>query len=94
MSGTRAATGEDLMLIRLLLWLALAAIVWWAFRHRRGRTHVRGPRADSGRLAKPEEMVDCARCGLHLPASETVRDAAGRRYCCTEHRDQGPLARG
>jgi uncharacterized protein len=44
-------------------------------------------------LAPPEAMVDCARCGLHLPASEALRDAAGRQYCCAEHRDAGPRPR-
>jgi uncharacterized protein len=34
-------------------------------------------------------MVDCAHCGLHLPASEALRDGA-HAYCCAEHRAAGP----
>jgi uncharacterized protein len=33
----------------------------------------------------PEVMVSCARCGLHIPASESL-PASGRYYCCEEHR--------
>ena len=61
------------------------------------RSQGRGP-SQAGRrpgaLAKPEAMIDCSRCGVHLPASEALRDAAGRPYCCAEHRDAGPNPRG
>lgn len=42
---------------------------------------------DSQRMAGPERMVQCAVCGLHLPASEG-RFAAGKAYCSDAHRDQ------
>jgi hypothetical protein len=31
-------------------------------------------------------MLPCAQCGVHAPSSEMLRDAAGRAYCCEEHR--------
>ncbi len=37
-----------------------------------------------------ETMVACAHCGLHLPQSEVVADAAGRAYCSEAHRLAGP----
>lgn len=36
-------------------------------------------------LAAPQDMVECAHCGLHLPRSEAI-EAAGRSYCSAEHR--------
>ena len=37
-------------------------------------------RAQSGK-----DMVRCAHCGLHIPASEAIR-ADGKTYCSDEHR--------
>ena len=39
------------------------------------------------RIAAPESMMQCAVCGLHLPASE-ARFARGRAYCSDAHREQ------
>ena len=80
------------MVGRLLLWLVVGLAVWWLIKPRRkvappaSPTEARGPVAAG---APPEEMVDCAGCGLHFPASEAVRDGA-RVFCCTAHRDAGP----
>ena len=85
------------MLWRLLSWLALIAVAWWLFRHREapGRPAMRGRKDGDGRaLRPPEQMVDCVHCGVHLPASEALRDAAGQPYCSSEHRDSGPRVQG
>jgi uncharacterized protein len=75
---------------RLLIYVALIALVWWIVR---SRTRAGRPPERPGEAASPpqaERMVDCARCGVHLPSSETVADTAGRSYCCAAHRDAGP----
>ena len=36
------------------------------------------------------QMVECAHCGLHLPKSEALVDAAERPYCGEPHRVAGP----
>ncbi|QEA13438.1 PP0621 family protein [Comamonas flocculans] len=41
------------------------------------------------RLRKPQAMVACARCGLHLPQADALAQD-GQFYCCSAHRDQGP----
>ena len=76
------------MVGRLLLWLVLGFVAWWMLRPRRKAPPpaARGPAAP----APVEAMVDCVRCGLHLPASEAVRDGQARVYCCAAHRDAGP----
>jgi uncharacterized protein len=77
---------------RLLLWLVLAFVAWWLLRPRRKTPPRAGaPHANASAPPAPAEpMVDCARCGLHLPASEALRDARARAYCSTAHRDAGP----
>jgi uncharacterized protein len=87
-------------MLRLLIWLFLLVAVWWWLRRLLSPPRARGPASPRqgararGALAPPEEMIDCTRCGVHLPASEALRDAADRPYCCAEHRDAGPSARG
>jgi uncharacterized protein len=76
---------------RILFWFLIAALVWWLLksRTRPPAPPGPGPRAP-GSEGEAEAMVDCARCGLHMPASEALRDAQGRAYCCAEHRAAGP----
>ena len=42
------------------------------------------------RLRTPEDMVTCAHCGLHLPASDAITSPDRQQYCSTEHRHLGP----
>ena len=37
----------------------------------------------------PMEMVECAHCGLHLPAADAVPEGS-RLYCSDAHRRLGP----
>ena len=37
-------------------------------------------------LNKPQVMVECAHCGLHLPQKDAVTSTQGRFYCSAEHR--------
>jgi len=88
---------------KFLLWvgIALAAWVFWRFvlvgrqrmRDDAERDAAAGaggdgrPRQDAGRIPAPEAMMQCAVCGVHLPASE-ARFARGHAYCSDAHRDQ------
>ncbi len=51
-----------------------------------------GPKPPTApRAAPPQAMVECAHCGLHLPAADAVLE--GRHvYCCDAHRLLGPKA--
>ena len=51
-----------------------------------GRSGGAGPGAP-GEIG--ERMLPCAKCGVHVPASEAVL-AGGRAYCCAAHRDADP----
>lgn len=63
----------------IFLVVAIALVYWLLRRFRQGQDDIRDP-------AGAEDMVSCARCGLNLPRSEAVQDAAGRNYCCEAHR--------
>lgn len=56
------------------------------------------PRATPGRKTgaarSVERMVACSQCGVHLPESESLRDADDRAYCCEEHRRLGAKRSG
>jgi uncharacterized protein len=66
----------------LLILLAIAAVAWWWRRGQRAAKTAARPDA----VAAPQPMVCCARCGVHLPASNAVTGRAGRVYCCAAHR--------
>ena len=77
------------MIFRLLLWVALGVVAWMMLKPKQRVAPPRSQAKYGAPPPAPEAMVDCARCGLHFPASEAVRDGA-RLYCCTAHRDAGP----
>ncbi len=75
------------MTLRLLFWLALAVLVYFAIRSKlRGmKPPPDGPAARRGEPeGEAEPMARCAHCGLHFPASEAVR-ADGLDYCSPAH---------
>ena len=64
----------------ILLVLGLALVFWLLRSYRRGvERRDAPPPADSG-----ESMVQCERCGVHLPRSESIT-AQGRFFCSSEH---------
>jgi uncharacterized protein len=72
--------------MKFLLFLAIAMLAVWLFRS--GRRESMNPDRPEPPTTPPgpQEMVRCARCGLHLPHNEAV---VGRLdlYCSPEHRD-------
>ena len=66
--------------MKYLLWIGLFLIIYWIVR--KSRNH--RSREASPPARAPEEMVNCAHCGVYLPASESI-EVDGRRYCCSEH---------
>jgi uncharacterized protein len=69
--------------MKYLLLIGLILIILWIFRRPKNR------RSRSGEIPaarRPERMVKCARCGVHLPEGESIQDGA-THYCCIEHRN-------
>ena len=73
--------------MRLLFWIALLVLVVFAIRSKLRASGIKPPQA-----ARPdptpdpaiETMTQCAHCGMHFPASESVR-ADGLDYCSPAH---------
>jgi uncharacterized protein len=77
--------------MKYLLVLLVVVLGIWLLTGRRG-VRAAPPEAKKKRqppVAAPE-MVACAHCGMHVPASEALRDAADRPFCEEAHRIAGP----
>jgi uncharacterized protein len=77
----------------VLFLVLLAAAGWWVLGRRRSsdaEKTVPPPPAPPRQIGKPEAIVACAHCGVHLPAAEALQDDAGRPYCSEAHRRAGP----
>ncbi|SBT03153.1 conserved hypothetical protein [Candidatus Accumulibacter aalborgensis] len=66
---------------KILLLIALVFAVWWLWRHSR---KLRSGSAYEKPQREAERMVQCARCGVNQPVSESIL-ANGRYYCCAAH---------
>jgi uncharacterized protein len=71
--------------MRLLFWLAIAALLWtWLTRSGKGVRPDLAAARKAGDAA--EAMLQCRQCRVHFPASEAVRDSAGNIFCSEDHR--------
>ena len=66
---------------KLLLLILLVVLAVWLIRRALRAAHPPGP-AEKGPLQ--QDLVRCARCGVHLPRSE-ARQADGLLFCGEEH---------
>lgn len=64
----------------LLILLLLVLVAWWIARLRAPR-----PPRRRGAAPRPQEIVACAHCGLHLPRADAVAGPGGL-YCSEAHR--------
>ncbi len=72
----------------LILLGAVLAVVWLFIGRRRGSER---PAASSQAApAKPQAMLACAHCGVHLPQADVLAGTDGRPYCSDAHRAAGP----
>ncbi|NYT80637.1 hypothetical protein H0A70_03880 [Alcaligenaceae bacterium] len=73
---------------KVLFWIVLilaALMVARVLARHNERSRVDGNRSDTPRPnAKPESMVRCEHCGIHLPRSEATL-IEGRTWCSQEH---------
>jgi len=70
---------------KLILFILLGIIAFLLFKSWGRRSGAPGAKDDTPPDA--ERMVACARCGVHLPQSESVT-VSGKEYCCEEHSRQ------
>lgn len=75
--------------MKYLLVLAVVIIAIWLWRKgRQEELRSRPPpqRTPPPAVGAPTEMVRCAHCGLHLPATDAIGGTTGRLYCSAAHR--------
>jgi uncharacterized protein len=80
--------------VKFLLWVIIIVLVvaWFM---RQTTVKARDPATDTATASQAsqtgggERMIQCAHCGLHVPASESIADATGVAYCSEEHRRLG-----
>lgn len=73
--------------MKFLLFLAVVLLGAWLWRSGRRNNTPSGPEAPTPPPAGPQDMVRCARCGVHLPHDEAVVGRIGL-YCSNEHQQQ------
>lgn len=80
------------MLKILLVLLVVGIGVWSLVSRLRGprRSDAKAPPGQPPAGTEPVTMVECAHCGLHLPAGDAVPDGS-RLYCSDAHRRLGPV---
>lgn len=80
------------MTLKYLLVLFVVAIGFWMVSTRSRKPRDRGDaardRPSAAPPSKPQAMLRCAHCGLHLPASDVVTDGS-LAYCSESHRRLG-----
>ncbi|RGE45949.1 hypothetical protein DZC30_06655 [Comamonas testosteroni] len=70
----------------VLLVVVIAIGIWRSKRRVSGASSAAQSATRTTALNKPQAMVECVHCGLHLPQKDAVADAQGRFFCSTEHR--------
>jgi uncharacterized protein len=77
--------------MKYLLVLAVVAVAFWVWRNNRQTTKadkkVPPTKDASSRLAQPQPMLQCATCGVHLPAADAITGRRGS-YCSPAHQQQ------
>ena len=72
--------------MKYLVLIAVIVVAYLLWRNARLQRRSDAPRPPPGTVGKPQEMVSCAVCGLHLPRSDAVTGGNGLPYCSQEHR--------
>lgn len=70
----------------LLVVLVVAIGIW---RHRRAPENTQAQAGQPSPPALPQDILACARCGVHIPRTEALM-LGDQAYCCAEHQRLGP----
>jgi uncharacterized protein len=72
--------------MKYLVLLAVIFVAYLFWRNARLERRSEAQRPPPGTVGKPQEMVSCPVCGLHLPRADAVAGGNGLLYCSQEHR--------
>lgn len=71
-----------MFILRLIILLVIVALLLWLLK----RLFSPDPEPEQLQSGKPENMLQCKYCGVHVPESSIVR-LKQEPYCCQEHAD-------
>lgn len=77
-------------MMKYLLVALVVIIAVGIWRNTRRKPATPAPHVRKKHLREPEDMVTCAHCGLHLPASDALKGDQQLHYCSIAHRQLGP----
>jgi len=84
------------MKLGLLILLLIAVLLWFGHAKKRQRNERKqsGTAGDTGpsKPPRPEAIVGCSHCGLHVPISDAFVSSSGASFCCEAHRRLHPDA--
>ena len=73
--------------MKFLLIVALVLVVFWVWKSGRRVLPGKGEAPPAAKPeGKPQDMVRCQVCAVHLPRTDAVTGQDGRIYCSAEHR--------
>lgn len=77
--------------MKFLLWALVAVVVvMWLTRSKKISSSASPNTTEPSAAPEPgstvERMVQCAHCGTHIPASESIMAPSGAVFCSDEHR--------
>jgi uncharacterized protein len=77
--------------VKLLLWMAVGlVVVLWLLHNKKiskKNDTMRSKKTAANAATHPaESMIQCAHCGTHIPASESIAGSSGSVFCSEEHR--------
>lgn len=81
--------------MRILMWLGLALLVFFALRKQvraKQKQNLRPDFGDASRATTSEQMVACAVCQVFIPRSEAI-ERDGEVFCCPDHANQAKSSR-
>jgi uncharacterized protein len=73
----------------LLLVIAFIVVSWLMQGKKASKTTSSSDAEGTAPTDSGEKMIQCAHCGVHVPASESVSNAAGVVFCSEDHRRLG-----
>jgi uncharacterized protein len=73
--------------MKYLLVLAVVAVAFWVWRNNRQSAKVESKKPPPAHSNAVQPMLQCAACGVHLPASDALVGRKGS-YCSAAHQKQ------
>lgn len=74
--------------MRILVWLALAVLVYLALRKQALRSRQSREQGPDVKQGSGEAMLPCAVCSVFIPESEAIV-RHGQAFCCDDHANRG-----